>query len=90
MDISAPAATYSPAEIEEATKAAQHGSGPFPELSAKEFSFLSIVCVVLGVFQRAKLTLSDRSGLAFAILNSWTAMAASLSIALPSGGPTAV
>ncbi|WVW86645.1 hypothetical protein I302_108698 [Kwoniella bestiolae CBS 10118] len=29
-------------------------------------------------------------GLAYAILNSWTAMAASLSIALPSGGPTAV
>jgi len=29
-------------------------------------------------------------GLAFAILNSWTALAASLSLALPSGGPTAV
>lgn len=29
-------------------------------------------------------------GLAFAILNSWTAMAASLNLALPSGGPTAV
>lgn len=29
-------------------------------------------------------------GLAFAILNSWTAMSASLSLALPSGGPTAV
>lgn len=29
-------------------------------------------------------------GLAFAILNSWTAMAASLSLALPSGGPTSV
>ncbi|KAK4701505.1 choline transport protein, partial [Phenoliferia sp. Uapishka_3] len=29
-------------------------------------------------------------GLAYAILNSWTAMAASLSVALPSGGPTAV
>lgn len=29
-------------------------------------------------------------GLAYAILNSWTAMATSLSIALPSGGPTAV
>lgn len=29
-------------------------------------------------------------GLAFAILNSWVAMSASLSVALPSGGPTAV
>nr|ODN91204.1 choline transporter [Cryptococcus depauperatus CBS 7841] len=29
-------------------------------------------------------------GLAYAILNSWTAMAVSLSVALPSGGPTAV
>jgi len=29
-------------------------------------------------------------GLAFAILNSWTALAASLSLALPSGGPVSV
>ncbi|KPM46170.1 hypothetical protein AK830_g271 [Neonectria ditissima] len=29
-------------------------------------------------------------GLAFAILNSWTALAASLSLALPSGGPIAI
>ena len=29
-------------------------------------------------------------GLAFAILNSWTALAASLNLALPSGGPSAV
>ena len=29
-------------------------------------------------------------GLSFAILNSWVAMATSLSIALPSGGPTAI
>ena len=29
-------------------------------------------------------------GLAFAILNSWTALAASLSLALPSGGATSV
>lgn len=29
-------------------------------------------------------------GLAFAILNSWTALAASISLALPSGGPTSV
>lgn len=29
-------------------------------------------------------------GLAFAILNSWTALAASMSLALPSGGPSAV
>jgi choline transport protein len=29
-------------------------------------------------------------GLAFAILNTWTALAASISLALPSGGPSAV
>ena len=29
-------------------------------------------------------------GMAFAILNSWTALAASLSVALPSGGPTTI
>lgn len=29
-------------------------------------------------------------GLAFAILNTWTALAASLNLALPSGGPSAV
>lgn len=29
-------------------------------------------------------------GLAFAILNSWTALASSLSVALPSGGPSTV
>ena len=29
-------------------------------------------------------------GLAFAILNSWTALSASFSLALPSGGPTSV
>ena len=29
-------------------------------------------------------------GMAFAILNSWTALAASLNVALPSGGPTAI
>ena len=29
-------------------------------------------------------------GLAFAILNSWTALSASLNLALPSGGPTSV
>lgn len=29
-------------------------------------------------------------GLAFAILNSWTALSASLGLALPSGGPTSV
>ena len=29
-------------------------------------------------------------GLAFAILNSWTALSASLSLALPAGGPTSV
>lgn len=32
----------------------------------------------------------SRLGLAFAILNSWTALAASLSLALPSGGSTSV
>ena len=34
--------TYTPAEVEEATKAAQRGTGPFPEVP-KEISFLSIM-----------------------------------------------
>lgn len=71
-------------QLENAAKAAQHGTGPYLESGSSregegtggghgvEFSTLSII------------------GLAYAILNSWTAMAASLSVALPSGGTTAV
>ena len=46
----------------------------------------------LGHAQELKRNFSSLSmlGLAFAILNSWTALAASLSLALPSGGPTSV
>lgn len=46
----------------------------------------------LGVKQELKRNFSFLSmlGLAFAILNSWTALSASLSLALPSGGPTSV
>ena len=46
----------------------------------------------LGVKQELKRNFSPLSmlGLAFAILNSWTALAASLSLALPSGGSTSV
>ncbi|KAK3935384.1 amino acid/polyamine transporter I [Diplogelasinospora grovesii] len=46
----------------------------------------------LGVKQELGRNFSKVSmlGLAFAILNSWTALAASLSLALPSGGPSAV
>ena len=46
----------------------------------------------LGVTGELKRHFSPLSmlGLAFAILNSWTALSASLSLALPSGGPTAV
>ncbi|KAK4545350.1 hypothetical protein LTR36_003530 [Oleoguttula mirabilis] len=46
----------------------------------------------LGVKQELKRNFSFLSmlGLAFAILNSWTALSASLSIALPSGGPVSV
>lgn len=40
-------------------------------------------------FKRAFSPLS-MLGLAFAILNSWTALAASISLALPSGGPSAI
>ena len=36
------------------------------------------------------MVLRSMLGLAFAILNSWTALAASLSLALPSGGPSSV
>lgn len=46
----------------------------------------------LGVKQELKRNFSPLSmlGLAFAILNSWTALSTSLSLALPSGGPTSV
>ncbi len=46
----------------------------------------------MGHAQELKRNFSTLSmlGLAFAILNSWTALSASLSLALPSGGPTAV
>lgn len=46
----------------------------------------------LGVKQELHRNFSKISmlGLAFAILNSWTALAASLSLALPSGGPSAI
>lgn len=46
----------------------------------------------LGVKQELQRNFSMVSmlGLAFAILNSWTALAASLSLALPSGGPSAI
>lgn len=46
----------------------------------------------LGKKQELKRNFSPLSmlGLAFAILNSWTALSASLGLALPSGGPTSV
>ncbi|KAL2421270.1 Choline transport protein [Exophiala dermatitidis] len=46
----------------------------------------------LGVKQELKrnFSLFSMLGLAFAILNSWTALGASMSLALPSGGPDAV
>ncbi|KAJ9134271.1 Choline transport protein [Pleurostoma richardsiae] len=46
----------------------------------------------LGVKQELQRNFSKISmlGLAFAILNSWTALAASISLALPSGGPSAI
>lgn len=46
----------------------------------------------LGVKQELQRNFSKLSmlGLAFAILNSWTALSTSLSLALPSGGPSAV
>ena len=46
----------------------------------------------LGVKQELRRNFSPLSmlGLAFAILNSWTALSASLGLALPSGGPTSV
>ncbi|KAF2769384.1 amino acid transporter [Teratosphaeria nubilosa] len=46
----------------------------------------------LGITQELKRNFSPLSmlGLAFAILNSWTALSTSLSLALPSGGPVSV
>lgn len=46
----------------------------------------------LGIKQELKRNFSTLSmlGLAFAILNTWTALSASLTLALPSGGSTAI
>jgi len=62
-------------------------SPPHASVAADEAHLAS-----LGVRQELKRNYSPWAmlGLAFAILNSWTALSASLSLALPSGGPASV
>ncbi|KAH7021467.1 gaba permease [Microdochium trichocladiopsis] len=70
---------------------ASNGSGSRrPRTSINEND--SAALARLGVQQELERNFSTVSmlGLAFAILNSWTALSASLSLALPSGGPSAV
>lgn len=94
---------YAITQVNESIAREQHGLGPFVSKKGKKadsvvyepgaepqrhFRLLS-----LSECSRAMQTIHELIspvGLAYAILNSWTAMATSLSIALPSGGPTAV
>ncbi|KAK8849460.1 hypothetical protein IAR55_004793 [Kwoniella newhampshirensis] len=74
---------YSTQAVTESIQREQHGLGPFA--SRVDVSRDGAVVQPVKHFKLLSLV-----GLAYAILNSWTAMATSLSIALPSGGPTAV
>jgi len=89
-------------QVNESIQREQQGWGPFvgrkkkaavvePAVEAGEpqrhFKLLSL-SKFTGVWSDK---IADKKvGLAYAILNSWVAMATSLSIALPSGGPTAI
>ncbi|ORY34978.1 amino acid permease-domain-containing protein [Naematelia encephala] len=65
----------------------QHGYGPYPTIDERDVTAGGVTQA--GGSNRHFMLLS-LIGMAYAVLNSWTAMAASLSLALPSGGPTAV
>ncbi len=71
-----------------ASRQASVGSGGRRRSSVADVDHLA----ALGVKQELKRNFNMFSmlGLAFAILNSWTALSASLSLALPSGGSTSV
>ncbi|WOO77848.1 Choline transport protein [Vanrija pseudolonga] len=73
---------YSHAVVNESIKREQHGTGPFENVHDAERA--------QGTDPNRQFHFLSLIGLAYAILNSWTAMATSLSIALPSGGPVAV
>jgi choline transport protein len=90
---------YAMTVVNESVQREQQGWGPFArkDRRSKKGDAGEIVQESAGEPQRhfKLLSLSKSSYFALrepltAILNSWTAMATSLSIALPSGGPTAV
>ncbi|WVQ75176.1 hypothetical protein IAR50_004786 [Cryptococcus sp. DSM 104548] len=77
---------YTREVITENIQREQEGHGPFGNSRpALEIEGQEVVSAPHKNFHLMSLV-----GLAYAILNSWTAMAVSLSVALPSGGPTAV
>ncbi|WVQ79456.1 hypothetical protein IAT38_001555 [Cryptococcus sp. DSM 104549] len=80
---------YSVQAVTESIQREQVGSGPFA--SRVNIHHGGEAGTVEGIEEPVKhFHLMSLVGLAYAILNSWTAMAVSLSVALPSGGPTAV
>ncbi|KII95549.1 hypothetical protein PLICRDRAFT_170188 [Plicaturopsis crispa FD-325 SS-3] len=76
---SPPKGPYTTVEVLDSVRSEQIHAGPYP-----------IELEKAGPEVARNFSLFSIIGLAYAILNSWTAMAASLSVALPSGGPTAV
>ncbi|WVO13740.1 hypothetical protein L204_101362 [Cryptococcus depauperatus] len=77
---------YSTEVVKESTQREQAGHGPFashPNLTRTEGEGEPLKD------PHRNFHFMSLVGLAYAILNSWTAMAVSLSVALPSGGPTA-
>lgn len=93
---------YAMTQVNESIQREQQGWGPF--VGRKKKAAVVEPIVEAGEPQRhfkllslSKFTwdwsdevVDKKVGLAYAILNSWVAMATSLSIALPSGGPTAI
>jgi choline transport protein len=77
---------------EERAGETQASAIPPPTMTGGGISDDARQLAALGHTQELKRTFSPLAmlGLAFAILNSWTALATSLSLALPSGGPTSV
>ncbi|RSH87903.1 uncharacterized protein EHS24_000421 [Apiotrichum porosum] len=73
---------YSHQVVEDSIKREQHGTGPFENVNDAEANATPL--------EHRNFRFISLIGLAYAILNSWTAMATSLSIGLPSGGPSAV
>ncbi|AAW43538.1 choline transporter, putative [Cryptococcus deneoformans JEC21] len=79
---------YSQQAVTESIQREQVGLGPYP--SRPQGGHVTREGEEEVVDPHKNFHLMSLVGLAYAILNSWTAMATSLSVALPSGGPSAV